>query len=98
MYCPVYSDKMAAVSNQFGTLGDDNDAKPSDDEELSFGKMIAEAVEAAVNSETGKRREDTRMQNKSKAKGAPTHEGAITGEGVARMIATLQPVLVKSVD
>ena len=46
--------KHGGVSNQFGTLGDDNDGKRSEDEELAFGKLIAEAVEAAVNSDTGK--------------------------------------------
>ena len=94
---------MAAVSNQFGALGlgDDNDGKRGEDEELSFGKLIAEAVEAAINSDTGKRREETRAQKKARqAKGTPraaTPEGAITGDLVATMIAALQPVLVKSV-
>ena len=59
--------------------------------------MIAEAVEAAVNSETDKRTEDTRLQKKIEGQGTPTHEGAIMGDLIATMIAALQPVLVKSV-
>ena len=70
---------MAAVSNQFSSLGGENEVKRSD--EVSFETMIAEAVEAAVNCEAGKRREDTsRQQKKTKGKGATQNEGAITGD------------------
>ena len=89
---------MAAVSNQFSSLGGENEVKRSDEEEVTFETMIAEAVEAAVNCEVGKRREDTsRQQKKTKGKGATQNEGAITGDLVATMVAALQPVLVKSV-
>ena len=65
---------------------------------MSFETMIAEAVEAAVNCEAGKRREDTsREQKKTKGKGATQKKWAITGDLFATMVAALQPALVKSV-
>ena len=91
---------MAVVSNQFSSLGGENEVKRSDEEEVSFETMIAEAVEAVVNCEAGKKREDTsRQQKKTKGKGAGAtqNEGAIKGDLVATMVAALQPVLVKSV-
>ena len=64
---------------------------------MEFEKAIAEAVQAAVNTEATKKFETRSNTKSAKAKNTTTtHEGAITGELVTLVITAIQPVLVKA--
>ena len=64
---------------------------------MAFEKAIAEAVQAAVNTEATKKLETRSNTKSAKTKNTTAvHEGAITGELVTIVITALQSVLAKA--